>query len=213
MWGRDLAQDRREASLERLPMDYSKADCAAGIGRRRLLAAALAAAGLAGFSGAARADSAAEINKNVDAALKLLGSKNPQVGKLIREAPATLVFPKIIKAGLMVGGQYGEGAMRSAGKTVGYYSIAAASFGLQAGGQTYSYALIFMKKSAVDYLNNSDGWAVGSGPSVVVMDEGTAKTMTSTTITQDVVAVPFGQQGVMAGLGLEGSKITRIKKG
>lgn len=91
-----------------------------------------------------------------------------------------------------------------------YYNISAASFGLQAGGQTFSYALFFMNDAALAYLTKSDGWAIGSGPSVVVLDKGTAASLTSTTLSQDVYAIPFGQRGLMAGLGLEGSKITPI---
>ena len=123
------------------------------------------------------------------------------------------MFPRIIKAGLLIGGQTGDGALRKGGKTVGYYNLSAASFGLQAGGQTFSYALFFMTDSALDYLQKSDGWSIGSGPSVVVVDKGAAASMTSTSITQDVYAVPFGQRGLMAGLGLEGSKITHIHPG
>ena len=130
-----------------------------------------------------------------------------------KRAKAILVFPKIIKAGLLIGGQSGNGALRADGKTIGYYNISAASFGLQAGAQTFSYALFFMTDSALNYLQNSDGWAIGSGPSVVVVDKGAAASMTSTTLSQDVYAFPFGQRGLMAGLGLEGSKITRIQPG
>jgi lipid-binding SYLF domain-containing protein len=93
-----------------------------------------------------------------------------------------------------------------------YYKIGAASFGLQAGGQSFSYALFFMNDKALAYLNKSDGWAIGSGPSVVVVDKGAAMSTTSTTLTKDVYAFPFGQKGLMAGLGLEGSKISRISK-
>ena len=132
---------------------------------------------------------------------------------MVISAKAILVFPKIIKAGLLIGGQSGDGALRMGGKTVGYYNLSAASFGLQAGGQTFSYALFFMTDSALDYLQKSDGWSIGSGPSVVVVDKGAAASMTSTSITQDVYAVPFGQRGLMAGLGLEGSKITHIHPG
>jgi lipid-binding SYLF domain-containing protein len=123
------------------------------------------------------------------------------------------VFPRIIKAGLLVGGQGGDGVLRVGGKTAGYYNIAAASFGLQAGAQRFSYALFFMTDSSLKYLEDSDGWSIGSGPSVVVMDKGAAASLTSTTVTQDVYAFPFGQHGLMAGLGLEGSKITRIHPG
>ena len=142
-----------------------------------------------------------------------LYAAQPKARNLGNKAKAILVFPKIIKAGLLIGGQSGDGALRMGGKTVGYYNLSAASFGLQAGGQTFSYALFFMTDSALDYLQKSDGWAIGSGPSVVVVDKGAAASMTSTSITQDVYAVPFGQRGLMAGLGLEGSKITHIHPG
>ncbi len=124
-----------------------------------------------------------------------------------------MVFPRIIKGGFIIGGQSGNGALRVGSKTVAYYNISAASFGLQAGGQRFSYALFFMNDAALQYLENSDGWAIGSGPSVVVMDKGAAASMTSTTLTKDVYAFPFGQKGLMAGLGLEGSKITPIHPG
>jgi lipid-binding SYLF domain-containing protein len=161
----------------------------------------------------AEAATAATIDKDASAALRQLQAQNPKVKPLLQKALAVLIFPKIIKGGFVIGGQYGEGALREKEKTIGYYNIAAASFGLQAGGQSFSYALLFMKPDALDYLKKSDGWAVGSGPSVVVLDKGAAGSMTSTTITQDVVAIPFGQHGLMAGLGLEGSKITPINPG
>ena len=145
--------------------------------------------------------------------MQTLYAAQPKARNLGNKAKAILVFPKIIKAGLLIGGQTGDGALRKGGKTVGYYNLSAASFGLQAGGQTFSYALFFMTNSALDYLQKSDGWSIGSGPSVVVVDKGAAASMTSTSITQDVYAVPFGQRGLMAGLGLEGSKITHIRPG
>jgi lipid-binding SYLF domain-containing protein len=178
--------------------------------RRDMLTLLLGAALMPAYVHSAEAATAAKIDKDANAALKRLQAHNPKVKKLLEQALAVLIFPKIIKGGLIIGGQYGEGALHEKGKTVGYYSIAAASFGLQAGGQAFSYALLFMKQDALDYLHKSDGWAVGSGPSVVVWDKGTAESMTSTTITQDVVAIPFGQSGLMAGIGLEGSKITPI---
>jgi lipid-binding SYLF domain-containing protein len=126
---------------------------------------------------------------------------------------AILVFPEIIKAGLLIGGQSGDGVLFKGGKAAAYYNISAGSFGLQAGAQTFSYALFFMNNAALAYLDKSAGWQVGVGPSVVVADEGMAKSMTSTTLSHDVYAFPFGQRGLMAGLGIEGSKITRITPG
>ncbi|MDR3530008.1 MAG: lipid-binding SYLF domain-containing protein [Rhodopila sp.] len=182
--------------------------------RRQLL---LTLAGLGGgltlVNSPAFAASAREIDAEVDQALRLLSSTQPKARDLSRRARAILVFPKIIKAGLIIGGQSGNGALRVGGKTVGYYNISAASFGLQAGGQRFSYALFFMNDAAVQYLQKSSGWAIGSGPSVVVVDQGAAASMTSTTLTEDVYAFPFGQKGLMAGLGLEGSKITQIHPG
>jgi lipid-binding SYLF domain-containing protein len=178
--------------------------------RRDMLALLLGVAIVPGCFRVAEAATAAEINKDADAAIKQLEAQDPNYRALLQKALGVLIFPKIIKGGLIIGGEYGEGALRENGKTVRYYRIAAASLGLQAGGQSFSYALLFMKQAALDYLHKSDGWAVGSGPSVVVMDKGMAASMTSTTVTQDVIAIPFGQSGLMAGLSLEGSKITPI---
>ena len=131
---------------------------------------------------------------------------------LSEKASAILIFPNIVKAGFIVGGQYGQGALRKHGKTVGYYSSAAGSFGLQAGAQSFGYVLFLMTPSAVKYLSESDGWEIGVGPSIVIVDEGIAKNLTTTTLKSDVYAFIFSQQGLMAGLGLQGTKITRIKE-
>ena len=179
--------------------------------RRDVLALAMAAGIVPVSSQSAEASSSAqEIDRDSREALKRLEAEGGKTQELVQKAIAILIFPNIIKGGLIIGGQYGEGALLEHGKTIGYYNIAAASFGLQAGGQSFSYALLFQKQSALDYLQKSDGWSIGSGPSVVVMDKGAAGSLTSTTVTQDVVAIPFGQKGLMAGLGLEGSKITSI---
>ena len=180
--------------------------------RRDVLALAMAAGVVpVSFRSAEASSSKQEIDRDSREALKRLeaqGGKKMQ--ELVQQAKAILMFPNIVKGGLIIGGQYGEGALLEHGKTIGYYNIAAASFGLQAGGQSFSYALLFEKQGALDYLQKSDGWSIGSGPSVVVMDKGAAASLTSTTVTQDVVAIPFGQKGLMAGLGLEGSKISPI---
>jgi lipid-binding SYLF domain-containing protein len=162
---------------------------------------------------AAFAASSAQINRDADNALRTLYAAQPKARQLGQRAKAILIFPKIIKAGLLIGGQGGDGVLRVGGKTDGYYNIAAASLGLQAGAQRFSYALFFMNDGALQYLEKSDGWSIGSGPSVVVVDKGAAASLTSTTLTQDVYAIPFGQKGLMAGIGLEGSKITRINPG
>jgi lipid-binding SYLF domain-containing protein len=183
----------------------------AGLSRRAAsLGAATAALAWISWAGQSQAGDAADLSTDAAAALQRLYASSEKARQLGQKARAILVFPKIKKAGFMVGGQGGKGALFQGGRTVGYFSLFAGSFGLQAGVQTFSYALFFITQSALDYLKKSDGWAIGSGPSVVVVDEGFARTMNTTTLSQDVYAMPFGQKGLMAGLGLEGSKITRI---
>ena len=110
----------------------------------------------------------------------------------------------------MIGGLKGDGALLENGRATKFYNTAAGTYGLQAGVQSYSQALFFITPSSLDYLQKSGGWSIGSGPSVVVVDQGMAKSLSSTTLTQDVYAFIYGQKGLMAGLGLEGSKITQI---
>jgi lipid-binding SYLF domain-containing protein len=160
----------------------------------------------------ARAASAAGIDADVDAALIKLYEEEPVAKMIAGKAAAILVFPNMVKAGFVFGAQYGEGALLKKGKTVGYYNSVAASYGLQAGAQTFGYVLFLMTPSAVHYLSRSGGWEIGVGPSVVVVDEGVARTLTTTTLKSDVYAFIFDQKGLMAGLGLQGSKITRIRK-
>jgi len=160
----------------------------------------------------AHAASAAQLNADGKAALSRLYAQSSRATRYGKSARAILIFPKIVKAGFVVGGQGGEGVLLVGGKPAGYYKIGAASFGLQAGGQSFSYALFLMNDSALNYLEKSDGWAIGSGPSVVVIDQGAAMSTTSTTVAKDVYAMPFGQKGLMAGLGLEGSKISPIRR-
>lgn len=162
------------------------------------------------FASASRADTAAEIDLAVDAAIQKLYRSIPSTKNLAGIAKGILVFPNVIKAGLLVGGQLGEGALRVDGKTIGYYRTVAASYGWQAGAQTFGFALFFMSDDALSYLESSDGWEIGVGPSIVVADQGTAKAMTTTTTKDDIYAFFFDQQGLMAGLGLQGSKITPI---
>ena len=176
---------------------------------RRVVIASGLLAGLAAPAARAAA-SKAELNRDGQAALQQLYSVAPKAREMGAKARAILVFPRIVKAGLMVGGLTGNGVLLEGGRPTQYFNLSAATYGLQIGAQKYAYALFFITQSGLDYLKKSDGWAIGSGPSVVVMDEGKAMSTTSTTLTQDVYAFPFGQKGLMAGLGLEGSKITQI---
>lgn len=178
-----------------------------------LVSAAALAGGAALLPREANAESAQDIAQRAASALQRLYSAQPNTRTLGQRVKAILVFPQIVKAGFLVGAQTGNGALLVNGNATEYYNISAVSFGLQAGAQAFSYALFFMTDTALQYLRNSDGWSIGSGPSVVVLDKGAAASVTSTTLTQDVYAVPFGQQGLMAGIGIEGSKITHINPG
>ena len=145
-------------------------------------------------------------------AYSTLVAKVPAAKALAQKAVAVLVFPKITKAGLVIGGQYGEGVLLKGGKPAGYYSTAGASYGLQAGAQQFGYAMFFMNDGALKALTTTDGFEIGVGPSVVVVDEGMGKSATSINMKDDVYAFIFGQKGLMAGIGLQGNKITRLAK-
>ncbi|MGZ4957836.1 MAG: lipid-binding SYLF domain-containing protein [Methylomonas sp.] len=151
-----------------------------------------------------------KIDREVDAALANLYETIPSAKSLAAKAKGILVFPNVVKAGFIGGAEYGKGAMRKRGRTTGYYNIVAGSYGLQAGVQSFSYAMFFMDDAALSSLDSTDGFEVGVGPNIVVLDEGMAKKLTTTTARDDVYAFVFGQRGLMAGLGLQGSKITRI---
>ena len=153
----------------------------------------------------------AEIDRNAREALQKWYVSMPMAKTLAPKAKAILIFPSVYKAGFFVGGQFGDGvALAPDGRPVAYFNMSAASYGLQIGGQSLSYALFFMSDEAIEYAKNSKGWEIGVGPSVVLVDEGVAKTLTTTTAQKDVYAFIYGQKGLMAGIGIQGSKITRI---
>ncbi len=156
--------------------------------------------------------SKSELNASSKAALNKLLAEAPVAATLNGKAVAVLVFPSITKAGFMVGGQYGEGVLYERGKPVGYYNTAGASYGLQIGAQQYGYAMFFMTRSAVNSLNSAEGFEVGVGPSVVVIDEGMGKNLTTKNMSDDVYAIVFSQKGLMAGVGIQGNKITKLNK-
>ncbi len=187
--------------------------------RRSSLAVGCMAAGAAfaatSLTQTALAATAKEIDRDAAQSLQSLQTLyriNPVAESISKQARGILVFPKIVKAGLGIGGSYGEGALREGGKTVGNYSSASASFGLQIGAQAYGYAVFFMNDKALQYLKDSKGWEIGVGPTVVVVNEGVAKNLSSTTLKDDAYAFIFGQQGLMAGVSIEGSKVSRIKR-
>lgn len=182
--------------------------------RSLFLAASLALTGIAAMAPVAQvqAATAEDLSKDASQALNNLYSTNPAAARIGKQAQAILVFPNIVKAGLVFGGSYGEGVLMNAGKASGYYNSASASWGLQAGAQSYGYVVFLMTKTAVDYLNKTNGWEIGVGPTVVVVDAGAAKNLSTSTLKDDAYAFIFNQQGLMAGLSIEGTKISKIRR-
>ena len=176
------------------------------------LAVVLAASvGSSAFAqGLSLAPGASQIDDSSRAALSALYSQNAAASALGAKATAILVFPDIRKGAFIVGAQYGFGALFRHGRTIGYYRTGAASYGFQAGVKKFGYALFFMTPAALSYLDTSGGWAIGTGPSLVVVDKGMARSLTTTNLRADVYAFVFDQTGLMGGIGIEGSKITRI---
>ena len=166
-----------------------------------------------GMMSAAHAASAEDLNKDSMQALHHLTSTNPLAADLAKKAKAVLIFPNIVKAGLVFGGAYGEGELLQ-GSTLsldGYYNSVTASWGLQAGAQSYGYIVFLMTDKAVKYVHETHGWEIGVGPTVVVVNEGVAKNLSTSTMKDDAYAFIFDQQGLMASLSIEGSKISKIK--
>jgi lipid-binding SYLF domain-containing protein len=163
------------------------------------------------LSGSVFAADRVALERDARAALQKLTATVPAAKSLSGSATAVLVFPKITKAGLGIGGQYGDGVLFKGGKVAGFYNTSGASYGLQAGAQQFGYAMFLMNDKAVGALGANEGFEVGVGPSVVVMDEGMGKTVTTTTAKDDIYAFIFGQKGLMAGVGIQGNKITRLK--
>ncbi len=151
-----------------------------------------------------------KLDQDAKYALEKLYATVPVAKTLAQEAQGILVFPKVLKAGLMVGGQYGKGVLLVNGKTQAYYNTVAGSYGFQIGAQSFGFVMFMMTDDALEYLNKSEGWEIGVGPSVVFIDKGAAKSLTTTTGKSDIYAFIFDQSGLMAGVGIQGSKITKI---
>ena len=161
----------------------------------------------------ARADDAAEraeIDRDVTEALNVLYTKVPGSNDVAKRAEGILVFPAIYKAGFVVGTHYGEGALRVHGVSVGYYRSAAASFGLQAGAEKHSVALMFMTKDALHRFQESSGWDVGGDASVTLVELGASGSIDASRLNKPVVAFVYGEAGLMANLSLEGTKVSKM---
>jgi lipid-binding SYLF domain-containing protein len=158
----------------------------------------------------AQSSRASEIDRSASQVLTTLYKNRPGAKALGDKAVAVLIFPNIVKGGFIIAGQFGDGALRRGGKTVAYYRSLAASYGFQAGAQAFGYVLFFMDEGSVEYLDRSGGWELGTGPSLVVLDTGFGKALSTTTLQKGVYAIIFNQKGLMGGMGIQGTKITKI---
>jgi lipid-binding SYLF domain-containing protein len=179
--------------------------------RSSLLAFALAACALLAPVAAGAASTGKPIDKEVRAALATLYEKEPGAKALGAKAKGILVFPTVRRAGLIVGGQHGDGALLKKGKIVDYYSTSAISVGLEAGAQSYSFALFFMTDEALGTFEKSDGFELGAEANAVVLDAGAAAGASTGTAGAPIYAVAFGQKGLMGGVSVQGTKITKAK--
>jgi lipid-binding SYLF domain-containing protein len=162
--------------------------------------------------GLAHADSRSDLDRSARTVLNQLIASNANAKKLSEKAVASLVFPVVTKAGFIVGGQYGDGVLFREGRPVAYYNTAGGSYGLQAGAQQFAYVLFFMKNTALNALDSTQGFEVGVGPSVVLVDQGMATSTTTITTQDDIYAFITDQKGAMAGIGIQGNKITKLAK-
>jgi len=158
------------------------------------------------------AATAEDLNQDSAHALQTLYKANPTAALVAKNAKAILVFPKVVKAGLVFGGSYGEGVLMKGGHVTEYFNTVSASWGWQVGAESYAYVVFLMNDKAVKYLDKSKGWEFGIGPSLVLVNEGVAKNLTTTTLKDDAYAFVSDQEGLMASLSFEGTKISRIKR-
>ena len=158
----------------------------------------------------AKAESAHEMQRSAREALQELYRTTPAAKAIGEKAAGILVFPEIIKGGFVVAAQYGNGVLFRRGAVAGYYNTSSASFGFQAGVQKFGYALFFMTEDDLTYLSSSAGWEIGALPSLTVVDTGVARSLSTTTLQKGMYAFFFSQKGLMGGLSLQGTKITRI---
>jgi lipid-binding SYLF domain-containing protein len=166
----------------------------------------------AAFAPTAYASSAAEIDRSVNETMQRFSEEIKGSENLLSIAKGVLVFPKVYKAGIGIGGEYGEGALRVGGRTVAYYNTVAGSLGFQLGAQAKSIVILFTDEGALNRFRNSEGWKVGVDGSVALVDVGVGKSIDTNTIKDPVVGFVFGQKGLMYNLTLEGSKFNKIDR-
>ena len=181
--------------------------------KKTVVGAVVALAFLAGgLSANAWAATGKEIDINTDAALEHFYEQIKGGKDLARDAKGVLIFPSVLKAGIGIGGEYGEGALRVNGRTVDYYNTAAASLGLQLGAQKKSIIILFMQDEALSKFQSSSGWKAGVDASVALVTVGAGGEMDTAKLKQPVLGFIFGQKGLMYNLSLEGAKFTKLKK-
>jgi len=161
---------------------------------------------------ASYAASAREIDTSVNVALERFYKEVKGAKEFTKTAKGMLVMPGVIKAGLGVGGEYGEGALRVGGKTVDYYNVASASFGLQIGAQKKDFLIAFMTDEALKQFRNSGGWEAGVDGNIALINIGAGGTIDTASIKDPIVAFVFDVKGLMADVSLKGSKFTKLDK-
>jgi lipid-binding SYLF domain-containing protein len=161
---------------------------------------------------AGAADERRSIDADVDSTIQRLYATVGGSRELVAKARGVLVFPSVIQAGFIVGAQYGKGALRVGGSSVGYYSTTSGSFGLQAGAQSKALIFLFMTQDALDKFRNSDGWSAGADASVALVKMGANGVIDTTTATKPVEAIVLTNAGLMADVSLQGTKVSRLKE-
>ncbi|MBF0428551.1 MAG: hypothetical protein HQL94_06475 [Magnetococcales bacterium] len=165
-----------------------------------------------GLATQAYAESAQEIDIKVQASLKQFAKEVVGGEEFLKKAAGVLVFPSVLQAGLVIGGEYGEGALIVNKKTLNYYSTVAASFGWQIGAQAKSIILVFLSRAALDNFRLGDGWVAGVDGSVALIEWGTGKNINTVNISDPIAGFVFDNKGLMVNLSLEGTKFTRIAR-
>ncbi len=179
---------------------------------QKLLLTTVAAFCFGGVGARVMAASAEDLDRDSVQALQALYKVNPTAQTIAKTAKAILVFPKVVKAGLVFGGSYGEGVLIKNSSANTYYNSVSASWGWQAGAESYAYVVFLMSDKAVNYLATSKGWEFGVGPTIVAVNEGVARNLSTSTLKDDAYAFITDQQGLMASLSIEGTKISQIKR-
>jgi lipid-binding SYLF domain-containing protein len=162
--------------------------------------------------GLALAKSAEQIDAEVDASLETLDEKLPGAREFVSKAKGLLVFPEVIEAGLFVGGEYGEGALRINGETVDYYNTVAGSFGFQLGAQAKIVVIAFLTQEALDKFRASSGWEAGVDGSIAIIEAGAGASFDTTKTNAPIAGFVIGRRGLMVDVSLQGSKFTRIQR-